>query len=74
MLRPNLPAQHPHIGERRSLVNGAVIHFEECEFIDLCSALLLAETYHQNQLNAIRTRLAMYCSTTGTSGVVGSSD
>ena len=70
MVRPNLPSHAPHYGERRSLTNGAVITFEECEFIVICDALRLAEQYHLNQLSAIQSRLATYCvdSDQGTNG------
>jgi uncharacterized Fe-S radical SAM superfamily protein PflX len=71
-VRPASP-HAPHYGERRSLVNGATLFFDECEFIDMCTALELAEAYHVNQLNVIQARLASYCNdTTSTSGTSGS--
>ena len=74
LIRPNLPTHAPHYGERRSLTNGAIITFEECEFIQICDALALAEQYHQNQLAAIQNRIATHCvdPTSGTSGTSGS--
>lgn len=66
-LHPKTPVNAPHYGERRSMTNGAVIYFEECEFTDLCTALSLAETYHVNQLNAIRAKINTHCNI-GTSG------
>lgn len=67
--RPNHPAHAPHFGERRSMVNGATLYFQECEFVDLCEALTLAESYHLRQLINIRSRLHTYCNVgTGTNG------
>lgn len=70
-VRPNMPVNSPHFGERRSMVNGATLHFQECEFVGLCEALSLAESYHVRQLDLIRARLNTYCtevSTVSTSG------
>lgn len=55
-------------GERRSMVNGALLQFNECEFVNLCQALLLAKSYHERQLNAINSKLQSHCDDyTGTS-------
>ena len=61
-VRPNNPVNAPHYGERRSMVNGATLYFEECEFINLCEALTLVETYLLQQLDVVQTRLRVYCS------------
>lgn len=70
-VRPNNPISAPHYGERRSMVNGATIYFEECEFVGICEALTLAETYLLQQLNVVQNRLHTYCGVgTGTTGTI----
>ena len=67
-VRPSNPISAPHYGERRSMVNGATIYFEECEFVDLCTALTLAEAYLIQQLVVVQARLRAYCAV-GTTGL-----
>jgi uncharacterized Fe-S radical SAM superfamily protein PflX len=69
--RPNQPIAAPHFGERRSMVNGATMYFQECEFVTICEALELAEAYHLRQLAVIQSRLRTYCVSAGTTGTTG---
>jgi len=72
-VRPSNPINAPHYGERRSMVNGATMYFEECEFVDMCEALTLAEAYLIQQLNVVQARLRTYCVVgTETAGTTGS--
>lgn len=46
------------MGDRKSLVNGAVIYFSESEFISYCDALTLIETNLSTRLDQVRTLIA----------------
>ena len=68
-VRPSNPMNAPHYGERRSMVNGATLYFEECEFVGICEALTLAEAYLIQQLGVVQARLRTYCGVgAGTTG------
>ena len=65
--RANRSTSVGSFGERRSMVNSALMVFEECEFVNMCEALLLAKAWHERQLAAILSKLQSHCDI-GTSG------
>lgn len=50
-----IPSQFS-FGERRSMVDTHILQFEECEFVDYCAALDMAEQYLVSQLALIRSK------------------
>lgn len=55
-------------GDRISQVNGQVLYFTEDEFVDLCTACDIAETYINTKLERIRSMRDLNCSSDLTSG------